>query len=116
VCHQQAHEGAAVNARVGSSTTVAAHLPRATLDDINTNQAPPAALPLPVLMSLALPLLAGMLRESILIDTGYVDRGRLTAAYHHATTTAQIPSTLCDTITLEFGLRSLTSADERIRA
>jgi asparagine synthase (glutamine-hydrolysing) len=163
---------------------------RAALDDINTNQAPPAVLPLPVLMSLALhnpaylsagiwpiapladpalvrfaeqlptelrrrkvllrerlrrgglprhvvhpsqqetfsplmqlglrqhglPLLAGMLRESILIDTGYVDRGRLTAAYHHATTTAQIPSTLCDTITLELGLRSLTSADERIRA
>lgn len=163
---------------------------RAAVDDIDTNQAPPAVLPLPVLMSFALhnpayltagiwptaplaepavvrfaeqlpveyrrdkallrerlrragfphhvvhparpetfsplmqlglrqhglPLLAAMLRESILIDTGYVHHGRLAAAYHRATIAAQIPSIRCDTITLELGLRSLDGTSERIRA
>lgn len=160
------------------------------LEDIDTNQAPPAVLPLPVLMSFALhnpaylsagiwptapladpalvrfaeqlpveyrrgkallrerlrraglphhvthptrqetfsplmqlgmrqhglSLLAAMLSQSILIDAGYVDHGRLAAAYHRATTTAKVPSILCDTIALELGLRSLTGTSERMRA
>jgi Asparagine synthase len=54
-----------------------------------------------------LPLLHGMLRNSVLIETGFVDHAALTTAYEQASTSAVIPSLLCDTIGLEVGLRSL---------
>jgi asparagine synthase (glutamine-hydrolysing) len=54
-----------------------------------------------------LPLLEAMLRDSVLVDTGYLDHDALRRTYDHALTADRIPSTLCDSIALEVGLRSL---------
>lgn len=53
-----------------------------------------------------LSLLKDMLRESLLVDLGYLDHNALARAYASAGTAAAIPSTLCDAISLEVGLRS----------
>lgn len=54
-----------------------------------------------------LPRLKEMLRESILVDTGYLDHGALASAYESASTAATVPSVLCDAIAIESGLHSL---------
>ncbi|HEY0639946.1 MAG TPA: asparagine synthase-related protein [Pseudonocardiaceae bacterium] len=50
---------------------------------------------------------ARMLRESVLVDCGFVDHRRLAEACEAAAASARIPSVLCDTICLEVGVRSL---------
>lgn len=57
-----------------------------------------------------LPVLKGMLAESVLVDLGYLDHHALAEAYDDAITAAHLPSTLCDALTLEVGLRSLGQA------
>jgi hypothetical protein len=47
------------------------------------------------------------LRESRLVDLGYLDHANLASTYEEALTSARIPSTLCDAISLEVGLASL---------
>jgi hypothetical protein len=54
-----------------------------------------------------LPILRAMLRESRLVDLGYLDHATLASTYEDALTSARIPSTLCDAISLEVGLASL---------
>lgn len=54
-----------------------------------------------------LDLLRGMLRESILVDAGYVDARQLAVAHERACAAGRVPSELCDPIVLEVGLRSL---------
>lgn len=54
-----------------------------------------------------LPILKDMLRESRLVDLGYVDHAALAQAYEAAMTSAEVPSTLCDALSLEVGLASL---------
>ncbi|MFI6466813.1 asparagine synthase [Streptomyces sp. NPDC050538] len=59
------------------------------------------------LRAYGLPLLDDMLRESLLIDLGYVDPDGLAMARDHAERAAVVPDLLCDTLALEVGLRSL---------
>ncbi|WP_171146128.1 asparagine synthase [Streptomyces sp. S3(2020)] len=59
------------------------------------------------LRSYGLPLLDGMLRESLLVDLGYVDPVALARAREHAEHAPVVPDLLCDTLALEVGLRSL---------
>jgi asparagine synthase (glutamine-hydrolysing) len=59
------------------------------------------------LRSYGLLLLDDMLRESLLVDLGYVDPVALSRARDHAERTPVVPDLLCDTIALEVGLRSL---------
>ncbi|MGH8901029.1 MAG: asparagine synthase-related protein, partial [Egibacteraceae bacterium] len=54
-----------------------------------------------------LPLLAGLVADSLLVDAGYVNRTALATACDQARSAAVIPSLLYDTIALEVGLRSL---------
>jgi asparagine synthase (glutamine-hydrolysing) len=54
-----------------------------------------------------LPLLKNMLTSSRLVDLGYLDHAALVGAYEAAMTSAHVPSTLCDAISLEVGLASL---------
>lgn len=54
-----------------------------------------------------LPLLKNMLTSSRLVDLGYVDHAALANAYEVAMTSTDIPSALCDAISLEVGLASL---------
>lgn len=54
-----------------------------------------------------LPILKDMLASSRLVDLGYVDHGALARAYEAAMTSAVVPSTLCDALSLEVGLASL---------
>ncbi|MCX5052027.1 asparagine synthase-related protein [Streptomyces sp. NBC_00201] len=54
-----------------------------------------------------LPLLDDMLRESLLVDLGYVDPDALAQARDHAERAPVVPDLLCDTLALEVGLRSL---------
>jgi asparagine synthase (glutamine-hydrolysing) len=48
-----------------------------------------------------------MLRESLLVDLGYVDPVALARAREHAERAPVVPDLLCDTLALEVGLRSL---------
>jgi len=59
------------------------------------------------LRTYGLPLLDDMLRESLLIDLGYVDPDGLAMARDHAERASVVPDLLCDTLALEVGLRSL---------
>jgi asparagine synthase (glutamine-hydrolysing) len=57
-----------------------------------------------------LPMLKDMTKESRLVDLGYLDARALIGAYEKALLATHIPSTLCDAISLEVGLRSLDQA------
>jgi hypothetical protein len=57
-----------------------------------------------------LPVLKGMLAESLLVDLGYLDHAALAASYDHALASTHLPSALCDALSLEVGLRSLDQA------
>ncbi|WP_328869022.1 asparagine synthase [Streptomyces sp. NBC_00287] len=59
------------------------------------------------LRTYGLPLLDDMLRESLLVDLGYVDPDALARARDQAEHAAVVPDLLCDTLALEAGLRSL---------
>lgn len=59
------------------------------------------------LRTYGLPLLDDMLRESLLVDLGYVDPVALAQAREHAERVPVVPDLLCDTLALEVGLRSL---------
>lgn len=59
------------------------------------------------LRSYGLPVLDGMLKESILVDLGYVDRKALAEARRDADAAPVVPDLLCDVLALEVGLRSL---------
>jgi hypothetical protein len=54
-----------------------------------------------------LPLLEGMLDESLLVALGYVDPDGLATALEQARCAPVVPDLLCDTLALEIGLRSL---------
>ncbi|MEV3856100.1 asparagine synthase C-terminal domain-containing protein [Streptomyces sp. NPDC050095] len=57
--------------------------------------------------SYALPLLDDMLRESLLVDLGYVDPKALADARQEAECAPLVPDLLCDVLALEVGLRTL---------
>ncbi|WP_244187860.1 asparagine synthase-related protein [Streptomyces regalis] len=59
------------------------------------------------LRNYGLSLLDNMLRESLLVDLGYVDPVALALARDHAERAPVMPDLLCDTLALEVGLRSL---------
>ncbi|MFD9629817.1 asparagine synthetase B family protein [Streptomyces violascens] len=59
------------------------------------------------LRTYGLPMLGDMLRESVLVDLGYVDPVALSRAREHAEHAPVVPDLLCDVIALEMGLRSL---------
>lgn len=59
------------------------------------------------LRTYGLPLLDDMLRESLLVDLGYVDPDALARARDRAERAVVVPDLLCDTLALEAGLRSL---------
>lgn len=57
--------------------------------------------------SYGLPVLDDMLKESILVDLGYVDGKALAVARRNAVSAPVVPDPLCDVLALEVGLRSL---------
>jgi len=59
------------------------------------------------LRSYGLPVLDDMLKESILVDVGYVDGKALAEARRDADAAPVVPDLLCDVLALEVGLRSL---------
>ncbi|MEU7584457.1 asparagine synthase [Streptomyces sp. NPDC041068] len=59
------------------------------------------------LRSYGLPILDAMLRESLLVDLGYVDPAELARAREYAEDAPVVPDLLCDVIALETGLRTL---------
>ncbi|MFF4657180.1 asparagine synthase-related protein [Streptomyces sp. NPDC001381] len=59
------------------------------------------------LRSYGLPVLDDMLKESILVDLGYVDGKVLAKAGRNADSAPVVPDLLCDVLALEVGLRSL---------
>ncbi|WP_208647989.1 asparagine synthase-related protein [Streptomyces tirandamycinicus] len=59
------------------------------------------------LRSCGLPVLDSMLKESILVDLGYVDGKVLAQARRNADSAPVVPDLLCDVLALEVGLRSL---------
>ncbi|MER7112125.1 hypothetical protein [Streptomyces sp. NPDC000229] len=59
------------------------------------------------LRSYGLPVLDDMLKESVLVDLGYVDRKALAQARKDADTALTVPDLLCDVLALEVGLLSL---------
>ena len=59
------------------------------------------------LRSYGLPVLDDMLKESILVDLGYVDGKALVQARKNANSALVVPDLLCDVLALEIGLRSL---------
>ncbi|MET8573176.1 asparagine synthase [Streptomyces sp. NPDC004783] len=59
------------------------------------------------LRSYGLPVLDDMLKESILVDLGYVDGKALAQARTNADSAPVVPDLLCDVLALEVGLRSL---------
>ncbi|WP_351230758.1 hypothetical protein [Streptomyces sp. NPDC002133] len=59
------------------------------------------------LRSYGLPVLDDMLKESILVDLGYVDGKALAQARRNADSAPVVPDLLCDVVALEVGLRSL---------
>lgn len=54
-----------------------------------------------------MPVLDDMLKESILVDLGYVDGKALAVARRNAVSAPVVPDPLCDVLALEVGLRSL---------
>ncbi|MEG3632069.1 asparagine synthase-related protein [Streptomyces poriticola] len=54
-----------------------------------------------------LPVLDDMLKESVLVDLGYVDGKALAQARRNADSAPVVPDLLCDVLALEVGLRSL---------
>jgi asparagine synthase (glutamine-hydrolysing) len=59
------------------------------------------------LRTYGLPMLGDMLRESVLVDLGYVDPVALSRARERAEHAPMVPDLLCDVIALEMGLRAL---------
>jgi asparagine synthase (glutamine-hydrolysing) len=59
------------------------------------------------LRSYGLPVLDDMLKESILVDLGYVDGKALAKAGRNADSAPVVPDLLCDVLALEVGLQSL---------
>ncbi|MFE9096193.1 asparagine synthase-related protein [Streptomyces sp. NPDC007264] len=59
------------------------------------------------LRSYGLPVLDDMLKESILVDLGYVDGKSLAEARRDADAAPVVPDLLCDVLALEAGLRSI---------
>ncbi|MCP3822912.1 asparagine synthase-related protein, partial [Streptomyces sp. A3M-1-3] len=59
------------------------------------------------LRTFGLPVLDGMLRESLLVDLGYVDPKALVQAREYAEHAPTVPDLLCDVLALEVGLRTL---------
>jgi asparagine synthase (glutamine-hydrolysing) len=59
------------------------------------------------LRSYGLPVLDDMLKESVLVDLGYVDGKALARARDDAAAAPVVPDLLCDVLALEVGLRSL---------
>ncbi|MFI2347790.1 hypothetical protein ACH492_12235 [Streptomyces sp. NPDC019443] len=59
------------------------------------------------LRSYGLPVLNSMIRESLLVDLGYVDSKALAQAREDAEHAPTVPDLLCDVLALEIGLRSL---------
>ncbi|MGW7463284.1 asparagine synthase-related protein [Streptomyces xantholiticus] len=59
------------------------------------------------LRSYGLPVLDGMLKESILVDLGYVDGKALAQARDDAAAAPVVPDLLCDVLALEVGLRGM---------
>jgi hypothetical protein len=59
------------------------------------------------LRSYGLPVLDDMLKESILVDLGYVDGKALAKAGRSVDSAPVVPDLLCDVLALEVGLRSL---------
>ncbi|MEU9957342.1 asparagine synthase-related protein [Streptomyces sp. NPDC050982] len=59
------------------------------------------------LRSFGLPVLDDVLKESILVDLGYVDGKALAMAGRNADSAPVVPDPLCDVLALEVGLRSL---------
>jgi len=59
------------------------------------------------LRSYGLPVLDDMLKESILVDVGYVDGKALAEARRYADAAPVVPDLLCDVLALEVGLRNL---------
>lgn len=59
------------------------------------------------LRSYGLPVLDDMLKESILVDLGYVDGKAPAQARRNADSAPVVPDLLCDVLALEVGLRSL---------
>ncbi|MFC9891933.1 hypothetical protein [Streptomyces pilosus] len=59
------------------------------------------------LRSYGLLVLGDMLKESILVDFGYVDGKVLAKAGRNADSAPVVPDLLCDVLALEVGLRSL---------
>ncbi|MFD0317822.1 asparagine synthase-related protein [Streptomyces flavalbus] len=60
------------------------------------------------LRSYGLPVLDDMVKESILVDLGYLDGKALAQVRRDADSTPVVPDLLCDVLALEVGLRSLT--------
>ncbi|MFE2290217.1 hypothetical protein [Streptomyces sp. NPDC059452] len=52
-------------------------------------------------------MLDDMLKESVLVDLGYVDGKALAQARKDADAVPTVPDLLCDVLALEAGLRSL---------
>ncbi|WP_186776657.1 asparagine synthase-related protein [Streptomyces salinarius] len=59
------------------------------------------------LRSYGLPVLDDMLKESVMVDLGYVDGKALAQARRDADAAPVVPDLLCDVLALEVGLRSL---------
>ncbi|GCB49739.1 asparagine synthase-related protein [Streptomyces sp. NL15-2K] len=59
------------------------------------------------LRSYGLPVLDDMMKESVLVDLGYVDGKALAQARKEADAASVVPDLLCDVLALEVGLRSL---------
>lgn len=59
------------------------------------------------LRSYGLPVLDDMLKESVLVDLGYVDGKALAQAREDIGAASLVPDLLCDVLALEVGLRSL---------
>jgi len=64
------------------------------------------------LRSYGLPVLDDMLKESVLVDLGYVDGKALAQAHKDADAAPTVPDLLCDVLALEVGLRSMGVARE----
>lgn len=59
------------------------------------------------LRTYGLPILDGMLRESLLVDLGYLDAKALARTREQAERAPVVPDLLCDMLALEVGLRTL---------
>lgn len=59
------------------------------------------------LRNYGLPLLRTMLKQSLLVELGYLEHHALACAYEAATRASSVPSILCDALALDRGLQSL---------